>query len=537
MGNDMSRTAVAQSHGGRKRRTIIESPYAEAYQRATLEDISNCLLRRDREVGRYKMAVNSAEFRQIFGGLLANPTELFSHFDTRGKGLVDVSEAFASAFLFAARTPKGLDAKLEKVWQLFDFDRNGRLGSAEAEIMLECVVRGASRVAMIPQPEDVLDSIGKLTASLVSHSKRQATGGELTLRDLREWISEREDVSAFLSKTIDARLIISSRELVEESVALGMSMCTQTAPQDEESERHGSRGVVDGARAREVLRSLATVGKTERLMAGINAVTDADADAVVRMLTGGSGSCSPGGRRDRVDLEALEELMRSWVAFSVVDEDGAGSVCIGDLKARRCNTSALLWLGGGTAGEEPPEATVQKTANDIDEGQDGSIKRMQWMRYTAVLDEGIGNVGYDGGLLKVFRRYDDDRSGSITANEMTMMVRDSVAETVAESPGSCVRPCMEKVLETLVKDIARDLVTVIDVGGSGMIGWTEFKKNQTLVTTRLATLREFVSSVALQRGGAVVTTAADDTSSERNSSSGSRPENNNATSEEGSSTE
>lgn len=33
-----------------------------------------------------------------------------------------------------------------------------------------------------------------------------------------------------------------------------------------------------------------------------------------------------------------------------------------------------------------------------------------------------GNVGYDGGLLKVFRRYDDDRSGSITANEMIMLV-------------------------------------------------------------------------------------------------------------------
>lgn len=35
--------------------------------------------------------------------------------------------------------------------------------------------------------------------------------------------------------------------------------------------------------------------------------------------------------------------MRSWVAFSVVDEDGAGSVCVGDLKARRCNTS-VIWV-------------------------------------------------------------------------------------------------------------------------------------------------------------------------------------------------
>lgn len=32
-------------------------------------------------------------------------------------------------------------------------------------------------------------------------------------------------------------------------------------------------------------------------------------------------------------------------------------------------------------------------------------------------------MGYDGGLLQLFRRYDDDRSGSITANEMILMVR------------------------------------------------------------------------------------------------------------------
>ncbi len=32
----------------------------------------------------------------------------------------------------------------------------------------------------------------------------------------------------------------------------------------------------------------------------------------------------------------------------------------------------------------------KKTANDIDESQDGVIKRMEWMRYTAVLDEARG---------------------------------------------------------------------------------------------------------------------------------------------------
>lgn len=43
--------------------------------------------------------------------------------------------------------------------------------------------------------------------------RRQAATGELTLRDLQEWISEREDVAAFLHNFTEARLIISSLEV------------------------------------------------------------------------------------------------------------------------------------------------------------------------------------------------------------------------------------------------------------------------------------------------------------------------------------
>lgn len=42
-------------------------------------------------------------------------------------------------------------------------------------------------------------------------------------------------------------------------------------------------------------------------------------------------------------MEALGEFLRFWVAFNVVDEDGVGSVNVGDLKARglpRCTVLA-----------------------------------------------------------------------------------------------------------------------------------------------------------------------------------------------------
>lgn len=41
-------------------------------------------------------------------------------------------------------------------------------------------------------------------------------------------------------------------------------------------------------------------------------------------------------------MDALEEFLRFWVAFSVVDEDGAGSVSVGDLKARRLPRCSVL---------------------------------------------------------------------------------------------------------------------------------------------------------------------------------------------------
>lgn len=40
------------------------------------------------------------------------------------------------------------------------------------------------------------------------------------------------------------------------------------------------------------------------------------------------------GKGERVHVAALEELLRFWVAFSVVDEDGLGTVSVADLKVQ-----------------------------------------------------------------------------------------------------------------------------------------------------------------------------------------------------------
>lgn len=49
---------------------------------------------------------------------------------------------------------------------------------------------------------------------------------------------------------------------------------------------------MDASKAGEILRSLVALSNTECMKAGMEAVIEADADAVVRMLTGSSGVSS-----------------------------------------------------------------------------------------------------------------------------------------------------------------------------------------------------------------------------------------------------
>lgn len=76
--------------------------------------------------------------------------------------------------------------------------------------------------------------------------------------------------------------------------------------QDDVSEEH-KNGTVDGFKAGEILRSLATLGNTDCVKAGMEAI-EADADAVVRMLTGGSGVSSGG----RVGHGWRQQQLTSW---------------------------------------------------------------------------------------------------------------------------------------------------------------------------------------------------------------------------------
>lgn len=84
--------------------------------------------------------------------------------------------------------------------------------------------------------------------------------------------------------------------------------------QDGLSEEH-KHGTVDGLKAGEILRSLAALGNTGCVKAGMEAAIEADADAVVRMLTGSSGVSSGGRVRDEWRRKIAEVLVSSLCSY------------------------------------------------------------------------------------------------------------------------------------------------------------------------------------------------------------------------------
>lgn len=94
---------------------------------------------------------------------------------------------------------------------------------------------------------------------------------------------------------------------------------------------------VDGARASEMLRALAAVGETTCLKEGVAAITDTDATAVVRMLTGSSGSSEGLVRRRRAELEAFVFLLIAVV--EVVMASMASVVVRACYPSGGCNTT------------------------------------------------------------------------------------------------------------------------------------------------------------------------------------------------------
>ena len=128
----------------------------------------------------------------------------------------------------------------------------------------------------------------------------------------------------------------------------------------------------------------------------------------------------------------------------------------------------LLWILNGV---EPKDEKLYNTILAMDSNGDAAIELGEWLDFISSFDEnGKRVINYE--LKEKFDKYDLDGNGTISIDEMQIMLLDSMKELLRKIGGRG-----KKMSEAIIEDLAKMCMKEMDVDGSDSVDWMEFKKH------------------------------------------------------------
>jgi Ca2+-binding EF-hand superfamily protein len=167
---------------------------------------------------------------------------------------------------------------------------------------------------------------------------------------------------------------------------------------------------------------------------------------------------------DRIQLTFYNNLIRAVSSFLATDLNNDKQISYDELKS-------LLWL---TNGEEPSKERLKKELNAIDLNHDDGIELKEWIDYLLVCDNVTGVYYFDRNLKFLFDKYDLDKSGELSHNEIYCLLKDSVQDQLALLDGE-----KKKQFEQYIEKMTIELMKETDADSNKSIDWVEFKKGIT----------------------------------------------------------
>ncbi len=147
--------------------------------------------------------------------------------------------------------------------------------------------------------------------------------------------------------------------------------------------------------------------------------------------------------------------------YMAVDKDMSHSLSQSEL-------GILLWILNGV---EPKEEKLYNTIHSMDANGDAAIELGEWLDFISSFDEnGKRVINYE--LKEKFDKYDLDGNGTISIDEMQIMLLDSMKELLRKIGGRG-----KKMSEAIIEDLAKMCMKEMDVDGSDSVDWMEFKKH------------------------------------------------------------
>lgn len=101
---------------------------------------------------------------------------------------------------------------------------------------------------------------------------------------------------------------------------------------------------------------------------------------------------NPNDLDDSVALCDFSSAISSFIAYDVADDNASDSLDFKELKV-------LLWL---MRGAEPSNQQVKLLLASMDEDHNGTISRLEWVSYMAVIDKSTGVLYFNAQMRHLF---------------------------------------------------------------------------------------------------------------------------------------
>lgn len=176
-----------------------------------------------------------------------------------------------------------------------------------------------------------------------------------------------------------------------------------------------------------------------------------------------------------------------WISFSIVDDDATGTLSPDELKL-------LIWISAGEDGPEPSAIVVQHAKDAMDVNRDGTIVRLEWLKYNASCDPATGSLKFSKAARDLFRKMDTDGSSLVNTRELKEMFQSAIKDILTKLEAECFAAFSEISLleiETVVKESADEVADLVDANADGIISWDEFAVHFDTISRKQDNIREY----------------------------------------------
>jgi len=289
------------------------------------------------------LALTYSNFKQL---LVLGPcnycNELFDTFDTDTNKKIDALEVLSVLVMLAEGT---IDEKMDAIFPVYDFAREGKLNFDEAHILMHSFCRGLHKVCDLPCASEA-DIVR--VCKLMFDSHNLLYDSKISKEQMRRWVHNDDDAARFVA------IFHRSRSIHEVEAVLA----------EKEQSQAGTFSELCGKSAHELAANLLA---NPRMLDALGRPSDKVMNVLSRAMTSQNKH-----KANIVKPDHFAEICRAWNAFSILDEAGTCEVHVRQLPL-------LLYLRD----HQDADATFLKStrkALDLEFDNDAMIELSQWLQ-------------------------------------------------------------------------------------------------------------------------------------------------------------